>query len=70
MIGEIRGGWYCCRCGQKLFRVRADGVLINHVAYCKRCKAEHVITIKGGAGEAAFQQLVTAESKGDTVAEV
>lgn len=41
----IKNGWYYHKCGQKNFKVTPDTVLINFVAYCKKCKTEYVISI-------------------------
>lgn len=41
----IKNGFYYCRCGKKLFKVLPQTVLLNHVAYCKKCKTEWVISI-------------------------
>lgn len=44
----IKNGFYYHTCGQKVFKVLPETVLINHVAYCKRCKTEHMVNIVQG----------------------
>lgn len=44
----IKNGWYYHRCGQKIFKVLPETVLLNHVTYCKRCKTEQIVSIYGG----------------------
>lgn len=41
----IKNGFYYCRCGQKIFKILPTTVLINHVAYCKKCKTEQIVSI-------------------------
>lgn len=41
----IKDGWYYHRCGQKIFKVLPETVLLNHVTYCKRCKQEEIVSI-------------------------
>lgn len=44
----VKNGWYYHRCGQKIFKVLPETVLLNHVTYCKRCKTEQIVSIYGG----------------------
>jgi hypothetical protein len=44
----IKDGFYYCRCGQKIFKVLPETVLLNHVAYCKKCKTEQLVSIVYG----------------------
>ena len=44
----IKHGWYYHKCGQKIFKVLPETVLLNHVTYCKRCKTEQIVNIYGG----------------------
>lgn len=44
----IKDGFYHCRCGQKLFKVLPTTVLLNHVAFCKKCKTEQLVSIFNG----------------------
>lgn len=44
----IKDGFYYHTCGQKVLKVLPETVLINCVAYCKRCKTEHIINIIRG----------------------
>lgn len=30
--------WYCCKCGQKLFKIRPGAVVRGVQIKCKRCK--------------------------------
>ena len=43
--GHIKNGWYYHKCGQKIFKVLPETVLLNHVTYCKRCKTEHIVSL-------------------------
>lgn len=46
--GYIRGQAFYHKCGMKLFEFENDTVLINHKAYCRRCKEEFSATIISG----------------------
>lgn len=40
--------WYNCpNCGQKLFKILPDAVAVNILVYCKKCKNEIEINIRG-----------------------
>lgn len=41
----VKNGWYYHKCGQKIFKVMPETVLLNHVTYCKRCKQEQIVSI-------------------------
>lgn len=41
----VKDGWYYHTCGQKIFKVLPETVLLNHVTYCKRCKAQQIVSI-------------------------
>ena len=41
----VKNGWYYHKCGQKIFMVMPETVLLNHVTYCKRCKQEQIVNI-------------------------
>lgn len=38
--------WYCCKCGQKLFKIRPGAVVRGVQIKCKRCKEIINITIE------------------------
>lgn len=44
----VKNGWYYHKCGQKIFKVLPETVLLNHVTYCKRCKTEQKVSIYCG----------------------
>ncbi len=44
----IKDGFYHCRCGQKIFKILPTTILLNHVAYCKKCKTEQIVSIVYG----------------------
>lgn len=41
----VKNGWYYHKCGQKIFKVLPETVLLNHVTYCKKCKSEVIVSI-------------------------
>lgn len=43
----VKDGWYYCRCGKKLYKLRPDTEAKNFVKYCSKCKTEEVINIIG-----------------------
>lgn len=43
--GYIKDGFFYHSCGNKLFRIAPNAVIVNHIAYCTKCKAEIKVTI-------------------------
>ena len=43
----VRDGWGLCpKCGGKCIKVNPDTILVNHPAFCKKCKTESIVTWK------------------------
>ena len=43
----VRDGWGLCpKCSGKCIKVNQDTILVNHPAYCKKCKTESIVTWK------------------------
>jgi hypothetical protein len=43
----VRNGWGLCpKCSGKCIKVNQDTILVNHPAYCKKCKTESIVTWK------------------------
>lgn len=42
----IIDGWYCCSCGQKLFKVSKDAIAKGIQFKCKKCKKINEIEIE------------------------
>lgn len=41
----VHEGWGLCpKCGGKCIKVNQDTILVNHPAYCKKCKTESIVT--------------------------
>jgi len=40
----IKDGWYWCDCGKRLFRLLPTTILVDHVAFCPRCKRENIVS--------------------------
>lgn len=52
--GKIIDGWYVCRCGQKLFKIRSETRLRHFVCYCRKCKVERIINLEDGKASYAI----------------
>ena len=43
----VRDGWGLCpKCSGKCIKVNQDTILVNHPAFCKKCKTESIVTWK------------------------
>ena len=48
MIKLIRGGWFHCPvCDKKMFRLDKETEVKDFPAWCRRCKKEYLISVKG-----------------------
>ena len=43
----VRNGWGLCpKCGGRCIKVNKNTILVNHPAFCKKCKTESIVTWK------------------------
>lgn len=52
MLNKRGSGWFirCPACGEKTrTKIRDDSILIRHLLYCPKCKAEFLVNIRNNS---------------------